>query len=286
MKLFILTMLNGITLAALYFLVAAGFSLIFGLMRNVNLAHGAFYLLGGYLGLEVAQMSGSWLVGVAGGFVSMALIGMILQLTVFRRLAGQDLRQTLVTISISVIAADLMLATWGAQSYQFEMPEVLWGAMKLPVVGLVYPKYRLFVLLVAVAIGVGLWLVLNRTRLGMMIRAGVDNRDMLDATGIDVQRIFMLTFGLGAGLAGLAGVVGGTALSLSPGEDLRYLLASLVVVIVGGLGSVGGAALGALLVGLTDSFGLAYTPTYGIVYTFVLMIAILVWRPQGLMGRV
>ncbi len=285
MSLFILTFLNGMTLAALYFLVAAGFSLIFGLMRNVNLAHGSFFLLGGYIGFEAAAASGSWLLGVAAGFFAIALVGMALQVTVFRWLAGQELRQTLVTIAISVIAADLMLAAWGAQSYQFDMPEIFWGALDLPGLDLRYSRYRLFILLVAVVIGVALWLILNKSRLGLMIRAGVDNREMLEATGINVQAVFVLTFGLGAGLAGLAGVIGGTALSLSPGEDLRYLLASLVVVIVGGMGSVGGAALGAILVGLADSFGLAYSPTYGVVYTFVLMIAILTWRPQGLLGR-
>jgi len=140
-------------------------------------------------------------------------------------------------------------------------------------------------LVAAIVIGVALWLFLNRTRVGMMIRAGVDDRNMLSASGVNVQRVFAITFAIGAGLAGLAGVVGGTALSVAPGEDTRYLLASLVVVIVGGMGSVSGAAIGALLIGLAETFGLAYVPTYGIVFTFLIMVLVLAFRPQGIMGR-
>lgn len=285
MKLFLITTLNGITLAALYFLVASGFSLVFGLMRNVNLAHGSLYLLGAYIGFEVQEATGSWIMAVFGGFVSMALIGLLLQHFLFRHLDGQELRQTLVTIGISIIVADLMLAYWGGTTYQFEIPDALYGALRgIPVIK-VYPIYRLFILAVAIAVGVSLWLFLNKTRIGMMIRAGVDDRDMLSATGVNVHLIFALTFALGAGLAGLAGVVGGSALSISPGEDLRYLLASLVVVIVGGMGSVTGSAIGALLIGLAEQYGLAYSPTYGVVYTFVIMAVVLAVRPEGIMGR-
>jgi len=140
------------------------------------------------------------------------------------------------------------------------------------------------VLAVAIAVGIALWLFLNRTRIGMMIRAGVNDRDMLAASGVNVQLVFALVFAIGAGLAGFAGVIGGTALSVAPGEDIRYLLASLVVVIVGGLGSVSGAAVGALLIGLAEQFGLAYFPTYGVVLTFLIMVVVLAVRPQGIMG--
>lgn len=286
MKQFILTTLNGLTLAALYFLVASGFTLVFGLMRNVNLAHGALFLLGGYVGWTAADLSGSWLLGVAAGFLSTALVGLVLQLVIFRRMEGQDLRQTLVTIGISIVLADVMLWVWGGQTYQFEVPDWLYGAAPLPLTpGWRYPVYRLALLGAAVAIGVALWLFLNRTRVGMMIRAGVDDRGMLAAAGINVQRVFAATFMVGAGLAGLAGVIGGTALSIAPGEDVRYLLASLIVVIVGGLGSITGAAVGALIIGLAEQYGLAYSPTYGAVYTFLILVAVLAVRPQGLMGR-
>jgi branched-chain amino acid transport system permease protein len=283
-RLFILTLLNGLTLGALYFMVASGFTLVFGLMRQVNLAHGSLFLLGGYVGYEVAQLSGSWFLGVGAGFVSMALIGLLLQVLLFRRMEGQDLRQTLVTIGLSIIAADLMLARWGGLTYQFDPPDWLFGATPVPLIN-AYPTYRLVLLGVAVVIGLLLWFFLTKTRVGMMIRAGVDDRAMLSASGVNVQLVFAITFAIGAGLAGFAGVVGGTALSIAPGEDNRYLLASLVVVIVGGMGSVPGAAIGAALVGLAEQFGLAYTPTYGIAYTFLIMVLVLAIRPQGILGR-
>ena len=284
MKLFIMTIMNGLTLAALYFLVASGFTLVFGLMRNVNLAHGSLYLLGAYIGFSILELSGSWLLGVAAGFLSMAIIGLLLQVCIFRRMEGQDLRQTMVSIGISIILADLMLAIWGGSTYQFDIPDVLYGVIHLPVVK-GYTIYRLFILGVAVVIGLALWFFLTRTQVGMKIRAGVDDKDMLAATGVNVHRVFAIVFAIGAGLAGLAGVVGGSALSIAPGEDVRYLLASLVVVIVGGMGSVGGAVLGALLIGLAEQFGLAYTPTFGQVYTFIIMVATLAFRPQGFFGR-
>ena len=207
-----------------------------------------------------------------------------MQVLVFRHMEGQDLRQTLVTIGLSIVLADLMLWIWGGETYQFDPPAWLTGAMPMLFVGR-YPTFRLVVLAGAVVIGVGLWLFLSRTRVGMMIRAGVDDRQILAASGVNVQRVFAITFAIGAGLAGFAGVVGGSALSISPGEDMRYLLASLVVVIVGGMGSIVGAAIGALLIGVTEQFGLAYAPTYGVVFTFIIMVLVLAFRPQGIMGR-
>ncbi|HMB76829.1 MAG TPA: branched-chain amino acid ABC transporter permease, partial [Kiloniellaceae bacterium] len=199
-KTFVNTLLNGITLGGLYFLVASGFTLVFGLMRNVNLAHGSMYLLGAYIGYEVADASGSWFLGLAVAFLAIALSGVLLQVLIFRHMAGDDLRQTLVTIGISIIAADLMLAIWTGTTYQFEPPEWLFGATELPIVSVVkssgaavyikYPVYRLTVLAVAVGVGVALWLFLNRTKLGMMIRAGVNDREMLSASGVNVQLVF------------------------------------------------------------------------------------------------
>ena len=293
-KAFINSIFNGVTLAGLYFLVASGFTLVFGLMRNVNLAHGSLYLLGAYIGYEVVQRTGIWLLGVGAGFMALSLIGILMQVFVFRRLEGDELRQTLVTLGISIVAADLMLAIWTGITYQIGVPAWLDGAIKLPIVTTVrangtavmmtYPFYRLIVLGTAIVVGVGLWLMISRTRIGMMIRAGVDDRSMLSASGINVHMVFAVVFAVGAGLAGFAGVVGGSALSLAPGEDVRYLIASLVVVIVGGMGSIPGAAIGALLVGLAEQIGLVYLPTYGIVLTFVIMVVALALRPQGIMG--
>jgi len=264
--------------------VASGFTLVFGLMRNVNLAHGSLYLLGAYLGWEVGQITGSWLLAVAAGFVAAALVGLVLQTGVFRFMQGQDLRQTMFTIGLSIVLADAMLWIWGGQIYQFDPPAIIYGKMPMPLIKS-NPTYRLVLLATAIVIGLVLWWFLNRTRMGMMIRAGVDDRAMLAASGTNVQMVFAITFAIGAGLAGFGGVVGGTALSISPGEDVRYLLASLVVVIVGGMGSIIGAALGALLVGVTEQFGLAYAPTYGVVFTFVIMVLVLAFRPQGILGR-
>jgi branched-chain amino acid transport system permease protein len=294
MKLFLLTLFNGLTLAALYFIVASGFTLIFGLMRNVNLAHGSLYLLGGYVGYTVAAQSNSFILGIAAAIAVTAILGILLQFFILRHMEGQDLRQTLVTIGISIVAADLMLWIWGGGFFQLETPEWLYGAVPLPIVTgtnsageavyLQYPMLRLAILVLAVAVGLILWLVLNRTRVGLIIKAGVDDRDMLSATGINIQIVFVLVFAVGAGLAGLGGIIGGTFQSIAPGEDVRALLASLVVVIVGGMGSIGGAAIGAVIIGLAEQFGSAYAPTYAVVFTFLIMVAVLAFRPQGIMG--
>jgi branched-chain amino acid transport system permease protein len=294
MRLFLLTLLNGVTLGALYFIVASGFTLIFGLMRNVNLAHGSLYLLGGYLGYVAIGLSDSWVVGLLVAFLAIALVGIALQILIFRRMEGQDLRQTLVTIAISIVLADIMLWVWGGGFYQIQTPEWLYGAATLPVVVgttssgdpvyLQYPMLRLFILAFGVVVGLLLWLMLNRTRIGMIIRAGVDDGDMLSASGVNIQLVFVLVFALGAGLAGVGGVIGGTFQAIAPGEDVKTLLASLVVVIVGGMGSVAGTALGAVLIGLAEQIGSVYMPTYAVILTFLIMVIVLAFRPQGIMG--
>ena len=294
-RVFLNAVFNGITLGSLYFLVASGFTLIFGLMRNVNLAHGSLYLFGGYIGYAISTWTGSWVLGFIVAFVGVALVGVVLQIVVFRRMEGQDLRQTMVTIGLSIVFADLMLWVFGGDFYQIQTPGWLVGPIELPLVTAVkssgeavylrYPMVRLVIFVAAVVIGIAMWLALNRTRVGMMVRAGVDDRDMLAATGVPIQLVFVAVFALGAGLAGIAGVVGGTFQSLSPGEDTRFLLASLVVVIVGGMGSIPGAALGAVIIGLAEQLGSVYIPTYAIVVTFLIMVLVLALRPQGLLAR-
>ena len=293
-RIFLNAILSGVTLGALYFLVASGFTLVFGLMRNVNLAHGSLYLLGGYVGYRVVELTGYWLLAFPVVFIVVGALGLLLQHQVFRRMEGEELRQTLVTIGISIVLADLMLWFWGGQSYQVLSPDWLQGPMTLPLISsiqangeavyLSYPRVRIVILVAAIVIGLAMWFVLNRSRLGMLIRAGVDDRDILAASGVRIQYVFLAVFGFGAGMAGIAGIVGGTFQSLSPGEDTRYLLASLVVVIVGGMGSISGAALGALIIGLAEQIGLVYAPTYSVVFTFLIMAAVLAFRPQGLLG--
>jgi branched-chain amino acid transport system permease protein len=284
-RLFLITLLNGLTLASLYFIVAAGFTLVFGLMRNVNLAHGSLYLLGGYLGFFTAQYTGSWLLALAAGFVGAAIVGLAMQVSIFRFMPGQDLRQTMVTIGLSIVIADILMWIIGAQVHQMSPPDWLDGPIRnIPVIK-AYSNYRLALLPIGIAIGVALWLFLNRTRVGMMIRAGVDDRAMLSASGVNVNLVFAVTFAIGAGLAGFGGVIGAVELSMAPGEDVRLLLASLIVVIVGGMGSVVGAALGAAILGLAETYGLAYAPTYSVVFTFVILVLVLAFRPRGILGR-
>jgi branched-chain amino acid transport system permease protein len=293
-KVFLNAVFNGVTLGALYFLVASGFTLIFGLMRNVNLAHGSLYLFGGYIGYWVSTGTGSIVLAFVVAFLVVAAVGVLMQLLVFRYMEGQDLRQTMVTIGLSIVFADLMLWMFGGDFYQVATPGWLVGPVELPFVTavkssgeavyLIYPKVRLVILAGAVVIGVAMWLVLNRTRIGMIVRAGVDDRDILAAMGVRIQVVFVVVFAFGAGLAGLAGVVGGTFQSLAPGEDTRFLLDSLVVVILGGMGSIPGAALGAEIVGLSEQLGSVYIPSYAIVVTFLIMVLVLAIRPQGLLA--
>ncbi|MGK7868088.1 branched-chain amino acid ABC transporter permease [Falsiroseomonas sp. E2-1-a20] len=282
--------LNGLTLAALYFIVASGFSLIFGLMRVVNMAHGAMYLVAGYVGYAVFEplydrdVWYAWYAGLAAGVAFAAVFGAVVQKLLLGWMQGQELRQALVTIGLSIIVADQLLAVFGGTPRQFFAPDAIFGATQLPGIG-GYPTFRLVQIGIALAVGIGLWLLLNRTKLGMMIRAGVDDREMLGACGVNVPLVGIAVFALGAALAGLGGVIGATAQPLAQGADGRFLLVSLVVVIVGGMGSVTGTALGAVLIGLAEQIGQAVFPTYSVILTFVIMVAVLALRPQGILGR-
>jgi branched-chain amino acid transport system permease protein len=284
-RLYFVTLLNSLTLASLYFIVASGFTLVFGLMRNVNLAHGSLYLLGGYVGYVVATATGWWIIAVAAGFAAAALAGWLIQVIFLRHMQGQELRQTMVTIGLSIVIADILLWVFTGQVHQMEAPSWLQGPIRgIPLIN-AYSAFRLSLLGFGLLIGIGLWWLLSRTRVGMMIRAGVDDRGMLAAAGVNVNRVFAITFALGAGLAGFGGVIGAVELSMVPGEDIRLLLASLIVVIVGGMGSVVGAAIGAAILGLAETYGLAYAPTYSVVFTFVILILVLAFRTRGIMGR-
>ena len=283
MKLLLITLLNGLTLAGLYFLLASGFTLIFGLMRYVNMAHGSILLSAAYVGYFVQDATGHLWLAVTVGVLAAACLGGLLELVVFRKMSVDEMRQTLVTIGLSIVAADLMLWGYGAQTYQMALPVWLDVPVAMPIINR-YPLVRLTVMAVAVAVGLGLWAMLRWSRLGLMIRAGVDDKQMLSSAGISANRLFVGVFALGAGLAGLAGVMSGAMFSIAPGEDVRYLLGSLMVVIVGGMGSIGGAALGALFIGVAEQLGVVYSPTYGSIYMFVVMALVLALKPRGLFG--
>jgi branched-chain amino acid transport system permease protein len=302
---FLITVLNGVTAAALYFVVASGFTLIFGLMRVVNMAHGAFFLFGGYValrlqrnlvgegagfGLTSAQVNMThWLVPAIVATLVIAAMGLTMQQVFLRWNQGQELRQALITIAISIILADQMLAHFGGVAEDIAWPRNFDKFVNLRVEGIQYTATRLVILAIAVAIGVLLWFWLKRTRTGMVIRAGVDDRAMVSALGINIQLTFAIAFAVGSALAGLGGVIGGSFASLAPGVDANWLLYSLVVVIIGGMGSLGGAAIGSLLLGLTTNFSAAYLPSsytyYSIIFTFVLVAIVLAVRPLGLFGR-
>ena len=287
---FIIVMLNGLTLAGLYFVVASGFTLIFGLMRVVNMAHGSFYLLGGYIAFELVQhrLAGYWPALVVAA-LAIGAGGLVIQQVFLRWNQGQELRQALITIALSIIIADQMLANFGGSAVTISPPPGLGGSLKLGLYGIQYPTFRFAVLAGALLIGLVLWVWIMRTRFGMTVRAGVDDRGMTAALGVNIQVIFAITFFAGALLAGLGGVMGGTMIALAPGQDASFLLSSLVVVIIGGLGSLRGAVVGSIALGLVDQLSAVYLPAgytnYSILLTFVLLVFVLATRPTGLFGR-
>lgn len=278
-----LQVLNGLTFAALLFLVASGFTLVFGVMRIVNLAHGALYLLGGSIGIAAASATGSWLLGIAVAGIGVGLVGFGTERFLLRRVRGRELPEVLLTVGIAIVVGDLILATFGGNPRSAQPPPQLVGATELGPV--TYPTYRLFVMGFAVAVGLGLYLVQQRTRIGAILRAGVDDREMVGAIGIDVARVFALMFVVGAVLAGIAGMIAAGLLTIRPGADTDILLFALVVVIVGGLGSIGGAAVGSILIGLIDAFSRVWAPELASFAVFAPMAIILVLRPRGLFGR-
>ena len=287
---FILITLNGLTLAGLYFISASGLTLIFGLLRVTNLAHGALFLLGGYVALELVQDAGmSWWLAAVLAMGASGVVGLVVHQLFLRWNQGQDLRQALITIAVSLILADQMLAHFGATPTAIAPPEWLAQPLSLGVYDLAYPRFRLAMLVAALVVALLFWLVYTRTRVGMVVRAGVDDTQMTSALGVNVQRVFAAAFFVGSALAGLGGVFAGTALSLAPGQDQSFLVSALVVVIVGGMGSLGGAALGALLLGLVDQYAGAYLPAeysnLSALLTFVLLAVILAVRPTGLFGK-
>jgi len=286
---FILVTLNGLTLAGLLFITASGLTLIFGLLRVTNLAHGALFLLGGYLGLTFLQNGLPWVPAVLLAMVGTGMVGLVMHQVFLRWNQGQDMRQALITIALSLILADQMLAHFGATPTAIVPPGFLANPLKLGVYGLAYPMFRLAMLIGAVIVGLLFWAVIKRTRVGMVMRAGVDDAAMTSALGVNVQLVFAGAFFVGSALAGLGGVFAGTSLSLAPGQDQSFLVYALVVVIVGGMGSLGGAALGALLYGLVDQYSSAYLPdaysNLSALLTFVLLAVVLAVRPTGLFGR-
>jgi branched-chain amino acid transport system permease protein len=286
MTFWLLLTVNSVTFGGLLFLLSAGFSLIFGLMRIPNLTHGSMFMIGAYLGTTF--LSGNlgftlnfWLAAIIAA-LEVAILGALMERLLLRRLAGQQLAQVLVTLGVSFMVADLCLMAWGGDPISVATPPGLGGFARLG--SAVFPLYRLAVIAIAVAFAIALWLMLERTRLGAMIRAGVDDPQMARVVGIHVSQLFTIVFGLGAGLAAFAGMVGGPILSVYPGLDQDMLPLALVVVILGGTGSLLGSFVGSIIVGFIYNFGQALVPELAYFILFLPMVLVLVLRPQGLFG--
>jgi branched-chain amino acid transport system permease protein len=284
MSLWLTLAVNSIALGGLLFLLSAGFSLIFGLMRIPNLMHGSFFMLGAYFGVSLLALGiNFWLSALASG-AAMAVIGGVIERFLLRRLEGQILPQVLLTLGLGFIIADVCLMVWTGDPWQPATPTHLQGAVQ--VAGLFFPLFRLVIVGVAIVIAIALWLMVDRTRLGAMIRAGVDDAPIARVVGIKVSQLFTLIFSLGAALAAFAGVMGAPYLSVYPGLDFEMLPLALIVVILGGTGSLLGALVGSFLIGFLYNFGQAMFPDLAYVILFLPMLLVLVLRPQGLFGKV
>jgi branched-chain amino acid transport system permease protein len=283
MQFWVIQTLNSLSLGGLLFLLSAGFSLIFGLMRVPNLSHGALFMLGTYVGVSVMKVVPDlWLAALASGLI-VAIFGGLLERFVLRSLAGNPLSQVLLTLGVSFIIADLCLMVWGGDPIPVATPVLL--RAPLFVFGLPFPAYRLVVVGIALGTALALYLLLERTRLGAMIRAGVDDMQMARAVGIPISRLFTAVFCLGAALAAAGGVIGGPILSAYPGLDADMLPLALIVVILGGVGSLVGALVGSFIIGFIYTFGTALLPDLAYVILFLPMIFIIAFRPRGLFGR-
>ena len=274
---------NGVSYGSLLFLLASGLSLIFGVMRIVNLAHGSYFMRGGYVGLTVMWRTGSFVLALAAGALALALVGATMERLFLRRLTGQTLGQVLMTIGFALIFQDLALLIWGGDPYTITVPRMLTGVVTAGPAR--FPIYRIFIVIVAALVGALLWLALDRTRVGAKIRAAVDDAEMAQGVGIRVPALQLGVFALGAGLAAFGGVIGAGFLGVYPGLDFELLPYAFVVVIVGGLGSLPGAMVGSLLVGLLDNFGKALFPELSYFTLFAPMALILALKPTGLFGR-
>jgi len=274
---------NGVSYGALLFLLASGLTLIFGVMRIVNLSHGAYFLLGGYVALSVIWTTGSWLLALPVAALAIALVGLAMERVFLRPLGFDPLRQVLLTVGFAFLFQQAALDIWGGDNLIIDPPAALTASWVVG--GLYLPVYRVFMIALAVAIGLALWLAMERTRIGAMVRAAVDDAEMARGVGIDTSKVSMFIFALGAFLAALGGVVGGAFLGVYPGLDFEVLPIAFAVVIIGGMGSLAGAAVGSLLVGLADNFGKALFPELAYFSLYAPMVLILAIKPTGLLGR-
>jgi branched-chain amino acid transport system permease protein len=284
MRSVILQAINGVSLGALLFLLSSGFTLTFGLMRVVNMAYGAYYLLGGYIGLSIALATGSFELAIAGGGAAIIVLGFFVDRFLIRPIGSNHLAQVLLTVGVAFFIGEVCLAIWGGDNLKIPTATYLRGSIVLPG-ELYYPKYRFALILFGTFVAVALWLLYHKTQIGAVVRAGVDDREMVNATGINVDRLFVLVSALASFMAGVAGVVGGAFLTLNPGSEWDILVLALVVVIIGGLGSLEGAILGSVIVGLLDAYGRWLLPEFSYFVLFGPMAVLLLFRATGIFGK-
>jgi branched-subunit amino acid ABC-type transport system permease component len=279
----IIQLLNGISYSLLLFLLAAGLSLIFGLMGIINMAHGSYYMLGAYIGISVIRLTGSFLLAILMAVAAVSILGIIMERVFLGRLYRRGLDQVLLTFGFSYIFMDIAKSIWGKSPLSASKPNLLEGS--LVIMNEAFPIYRIAIIVIGITIALGLWLFLERTRTGVIIRAGVDDREMVSGMGINIRMYFMLVFALGACIAAFGGVIGAPVIGAYPGSDTDVLILALAVVVVGGLGTLKGAFWGSLLVGFTETLGKTILPDYAIFATYVIMVLILIFKPAGLLGR-
>jgi branched-chain amino acid transport system permease protein len=283
---FLVQCLNAVQYGLLLFLVASGLTLIFGIMGVINLAHGSFYMLGAYLAFALAPLFGqNFLLMLAVGLLLSAAFGYLLEWAFYSYLYERDhLQQVLMTYALILVFEEVRSLLVGNDVHGVQAPDWLSGTVPLGDL-MTYPVYRLFASAACIVLGVALYLVVNRTRLGMMIRAGASNRDMVRGLGVDIRRLYRIVFAGGVALAALAGMIAAPMSSVYPGMGGHVLIISFVVVVIGGIGSISGALIASLLVGVVDTFGKVFFAELSGIGVYVLMAAILVWRPEGLMKR-
>ncbi|SDR63136.1 amino acid/amide ABC transporter membrane protein 1, HAAT family [Rhizobiales bacterium GAS113] len=283
MTFWLIQILNGLSYGMVLFLLSSGLSVIFGLMRFINLAHGSFYLLGGYIGLTLIDATGSFLLALLAAPLAVGLLSIALQRFLLQRVQKNELAQVLLTFGVLLIVSDLALWIWGGLPQTLPRPAFLEGAIRLG--PMMFPSYRLALIGAGIVVAILIWLFLERTRLGAIVRAGVDDEEMVRGIGIDIPKIFTGVFMVGAMLSALAGMLGGAMLGIYPGADFNAMLLAFAVVVIGGLGSLLGAFIGSLFIGLIDTFGKALAPDYAMFTVFVPMVIMLAIRPTGLFGR-
>jgi len=282
---FLIQILNGIQEGLLLFLVASGLTLVFGIMGVINLAHGSFYMLGAYLAFALAQLTGNFFIAILLAVPLAIVFGLLLEALLFRPLYARDhLYQVLLTYGLILALEEVRSLVFGDDVHGVAVPRFLDFSIHLKG-ALSYPAYRLFMSVMCLAIAGGLWLMIQKTRLGMAIRAGSANREMVQSLGIDIAWVYRAVFALGVALAAFAGMIAAPVASVFPGMGNQILIISFVVVVIGGIGSIKGAFLGSLLIGLADTFGQVFAPELAGMTVYVLMAAVLLWRPAGLFGR-